>query len=77
MALRFEDMLIFAVSYGSEALMDYLPSIVILGINQPAVREACGRLVPRLFCCFRVCMCVRTYHMHNNYVTYIGAMRPY
>ena len=24
-----------------------------------------------------VYMCVRTYHVHNNYVTYIVAMRPY
>lgn len=30
MGLRFEDMMIFTVSFGSEALMDYLPSIVIL-----------------------------------------------
>ena len=22
-------------------------------------------------------LCVRTYHMHNNYITYIVAMRPY
>jgi len=31
MGLRSEDMMIFTVSFGSEALMDYLPSIVILG----------------------------------------------
>ena len=28
---------------------------------------------PRLL----VYLCVRTYHMHNNYVTYIVTMRPY
>jgi len=22
-------------------------------------------------------MCIRTYHVHNNYITYIVAMRPY
>jgi len=35
----------------------------------------------RLLCRFRVCisvaLCVRTYHVRNNYVTYIVAMRPY
>jgi len=39
------------------------------------------RLVLRLLCRFCVCisvaLCVRTYHVHNNYVTYIVAMRPY
>jgi len=50
---------------------------------QPAAREARSRLVLRLLCGFRVCMyiyicmCVRTYHVRNNYVTYIVAMRPY
>jgi len=29
---------------------------------------------PRLY--IYVCMCVRTYHMRNNYVTYIAAMQP-
>ena len=24
-----------------------------------------------------ICMCVHTYHVHNNYVTYIVAMQPY
>ena len=28
---------------------------------------------PRLY----IYMCVRTYHVRNNYVTYIVAMRPY
>ena len=49
---------------------------------QPAVRFMHGRLVLRLLCGFRVCihiyiyiyMCVRTYHVRNNYVTYIVAM---
>jgi len=47
---------------------------------QPAAREVRSRLVLRLLCCFRVCwyiyMCVHTYHVRNNYVTYIVAMRP-
>ena len=30
---------------------------------------------PRLY--IYICMCVRTYHVRNNYVTYIVAMRPY
>ena len=29
---------------------------------------------PRLY--IYVCMCVRTYHVRNNYVMYIVAMRP-
>jgi len=32
---------------------------------------------PRLYVCIYICMCVRTYHVHNNYVTYIVAMQPY
>ena len=44
----------------------------------PRVRS---RLVLRLLCGFRVCwyvyLCVHTYHVRNNYVTYIVAMRPY
>ena len=44
---------------------------------QPAARFVRGRLVLRLLCRFCVCMCVRTYHVHNNYVTYIVAMQPY
>jgi len=43
---------------------------------QPAVRDW---LVLKLLCVFRVCifyLCVRTYHMCNNYVTYIVSMRP-
>jgi len=40
-----------------------------------------GQLVLRLLCHFRVCisvnLCVRTYHVRNNYVTYIVAMQPY
>ena len=27
------------------------------------------KLVLRLLCVFRICMCVRTYHVRNNYVT--------
>jgi len=52
-----------------------------LSFYQPAAREAHGRLVLRLLCRFRVCisvnLCVRTYHVRNNYVTYIVARRPY
>jgi len=48
---------------------------------QPAARFACGRLVLRLLCRFHICisvyLCVRTYHMCDNYVMYIVAMRPY
>ena len=45
---------------------------------QPAVREACGRLVLRLFPCLfeYTYLCVPTYHVRNNYITYIVAMRP-
>jgi len=47
---------------------------------QLAAREVSGRLVLRLLCVFRVCwyiyLCVRTYHVCNNYVTYVVAMRP-
>jgi len=47
--------------------------------------EARVRLVLRLLyvfrvCCFvglSVCVCVRTYHVHNNYVKYIVAMQLY
>jgi len=48
---------------------------------QLAACEVRGRLVLRLLCVFCVCwhiyLCVRTYHVRNNYVTYIVAMRPY
>jgi len=54
---------------------------------QPAARFTCGRLVLKLLCVFHICwyiyiyiyicLCVRTYHVRNNYVTYIVAMRPY
>ena len=40
-----------------------------------------GKSEVRLLCGFCVCrniyLCVRTYHVCNNYVTYIVAMRPY
>ena len=32
---------------------------------------------PRLYICISVYLCVRTYHVRDNYVTYIVAMRPY
>ena len=32
---------------------------------------------PRLYICISVYLCVRTYHVCDNYVTYIVAMRPY
>jgi len=50
---------------------------------QPAMCFKRGQLFLRLLRIFRVCLyvyiylCVRTYHTHNNYVTYIVAMRPY
>ena len=48
---------------------------------QLAAREAHDRLVLRSLCTFRVCLyiylCVRTYHVCNNYVTRIVAMQPY
>jgi len=48
---------------------------------KPAARFTRGQLVLRSLCGFRICiyiyMCVHTYHVHNNYVTYIVAMRPY
>jgi len=31
----------------------------------------------RLYICISVYLCVRTYHVRDNYVTYIAAMRPY
>ena len=49
---------------------------------QPAARFVRGRLVLRLLRVLHVCwyiyiyLCVRTYHVRNNYVTYIVAMRP-
>jgi len=45
---------------------------------QPASRAA-GWLVLRLLCGFRICVyiCVHTYHVYNNYITYIVAMRSY
>jgi len=48
---------------------------------QLAVREVRGwlvlRLLWRLHVCIYICMCVRTYHVRNNYIMYIVAMRPY
>ena len=56
-------------------------SVACISFYQPAAHEVHGRLVLRLLCGFRVCiyicMCVRTYHLCNNYVTYIFAMQPY
>ena len=53
----------------------------------PAGHALCARpagpkitlLFPRLYIYIYICMCVRTYHVRNNYVTctYIVAMRPY
>ena len=46
--------------------------------DQLAVCEASGRLVLRLlyvFCvCFLVGLCIPSYHVRNNYITYIVAM---
>ena len=40
-----------------------------------------GQLVLRLFyifcICFLVALCVSTYHLHNDYATYIVAMQLY
>ena len=49
---------------------------------QPAAHFACSWLVLRLLCGLHsnfvyIYLCVRTYHVRNNYVTYIVAMRPY
>ena len=50
---------------------------------QLAARKAHGRLVLRMLCVFHVCwyniyiyLWIRTYHVRNNYVTYIVAMQP-
>ena len=49
----------------------------------PAGRALCARPAgPKITLRFLrlyiyICMCVRTYHVRNNYVTYIVAMRPY
>ena len=32
---------------------------------------------PRLLVYIYIYLCIRTYHVHNNYVMYIVAMRPY
>ena len=34
-------------------------------------------LFPRLYICISVYLCIRTYHVRDNNVTYIVAMRPY
>ena len=53
---------------------------ILLHFYQLAAREAHSRLVLRLLCSFRICryiyLYIRTYHVSNNYVTYIVAMRP-
>jgi len=52
--------------------------ILILSLfYQQAARFTRGWLVLKLLCGFQVCMCVRTYHVHNNYITYIVVMRSY
>ena len=33
-------------------------------------------LFPRLYICISVYLCVRTYHVRDNYITYVVAMRP-
>ena len=60
-----------------EATTGYNSHVQLAIFYQPAARFACGQLVLRLLCDFHICMCVRTYHVRNNYVTYIVAMRPY
>ena len=65
----------------SDCLM--VPSLEIFlaqswSFYQPATCKACGRLVLRLLYSFCVCLylglCVPTYHLHNNYITYIAAI---
>ena len=54
-----------------------------MSFYQPATREARGQLAgpkitsrfARLFVYIYLCVC--TYHVRNNYVTYIVAMRPW
>ena len=60
-----------------EATMGYNSRVQLVTFYQPAMRFACGQLVLRLLCGFHICMCVRTYHVCNNYVMYIVTMRPY
>ena len=43
---------------------------------QPGARPA-GPKITLLFPRLYVYMCICTYHVRNNYVTYIVAMRPY
>ena len=63
-----------------------VPLVIVSHISssnfyQLAARFARGRLVLRLLCGFHVCwyiyLCIHTYHVHNNYVTYIVALQPY
>ena len=58
-----------------------IPYILTYFYYQPAAREARSWLVLRLLCgfhvCIYICVCVCTYHVCNNYVTYIVAVRPY
>jgi len=48
---------------------------------QLATCEVHGRLALRLLCIFRICiyvsLCICTYHVRNNYMTYVVAMRLY
>jgi len=39
-------------------------------IEQNGYRSASSQLVLGLLCCFHICLCVPTYHMRNNYVTF-------
>jgi len=67
-----------AVNFGIGTHFHY-----IVPFYQPAACFACGQLVLRLLCGFHVYiyiyiyLCIRTYHVRKNYVTYIVAMRPY
>jgi len=45
------------------------------GRSQPAGPKITSRF-PHLLVYIYIYLCVRTYHVHNNYVTYIVAMRP-
>ena len=45
---------------------------LIAGVRQLVLRLLC------VFCVYIIhSLCIRTYHVRNNYVVYIVAMRPY
>ena len=50
-------------------------SLFWVTLYQLAMREVRSWLVVRLF--YNFCVCIPTYQVHNNYVTYIVAMQLY